>query len=114
MLAVNASGDIDDGTVSQSILDGTFEFPEIVPFENTTIGVVVTNARLTKGECFLASQSAHDGFAKAIFPAHTQGDGDAIVVAATGTVEASLGEVRLLATVAVEKAIRSVGKVAKL
>ena len=112
LLAVNASGDIDDGTVSQSILDGTFEFPEIVPFENTTIGVVVTNARLTKGECFLASQSAHDGFAKAIFPAHTQGDGDAIVVAATGTVEASIGEVRLLATVAVEKAIRSVGKIA--
>ena len=112
MLAVNGSADIDDGTVSQSILDGTFEFPEIVPFENTTIGVVATNARLTKGECFLASQSAHDGFAKAIFPAHTQGDGDAIVVAATGTVEASIGEVRLLATVAVEKAIRSVGKIA--
>ena len=112
MLAVNASGDIDDGVVRQSIVGGTFEFPEIVPFENTTIGVVVTNARLTKGECFLASQSAHDGFAKAIFPAHTQGDGDAIVVAATGTVEASLGEVRLLTTVAVEKAIRSVGKVA--
>ena len=32
-MAVNASGDIDDGTVSQSILDGTFEFPEIVPFD---------------------------------------------------------------------------------
>ena len=110
MFAVNASGDIDDGSVSQSILDGTFEFPEIVPFENTTIGVVVTNARLTKGECFLASQSAHDGFAKAIFPAHTQGDGDAVVVAATGTIEASLEKVRLLTTVAVEKAIRSVEK----
>tara|TARA_Y100001968_G_C19329042_1_gene703307 strand:- start:621 stop:1247 length:627 start_codon:yes stop_codon:yes gene_type:complete len=110
MFAVNASGDIDDGSVSQSILDGTFEFPEIVPFENTTIGVVVTNARLTKGECFLASQSAHDGFAKAIFPAHTQGDGDAVVVAAIGTIEASLEKVRLLTTVAVEKAIRSVEK----
>ena len=110
-LAVNASGDIDDGTVSQSIVDGTFDFPEITPFENTTIGVVATNARLTKSECFLVSQSAHDGFAKAIFPAHTQGDGDAIVVAATGTVEASLGTVRLLATVAVEKAIRSAGEI---
>ena len=69
---------------------------KITPFENTTIGVVATNARLTKANVFLLVKSAHDGFAKAIFPAHTQGDGDAIVVAATGTVEASLGTVRLL------------------
>ncbi len=109
LIAVNASGDIDDGSVGQSIEEGTFEFPEIIPFENTTIGVVATNARLTKGDCFLTSQSAHDGYGKALFPAHTQGDGDAVVVAATGTVEASLSTVRLLATVAVEKAIRSVG-----
>ncbi len=110
LFAVNASGDIDDGVVSQSIANGTFSFPEISPFENTTIGVVATNARLSKNECFLTSQSAHDGFAKAIFPAHTQGDGDAVVVAATGSVDASVGTVRLLATVAVEKAIRSVAE----
>ncbi|MCH1512073.1 MAG: P1 family peptidase [Acidimicrobiales bacterium] len=109
LFAVNASGDIDDGSSSQSIADETFKFPEVLPFENTTIGVVVTNARLSKGECFLVSQSAHDGFAKALFPSHTEGDGDAAVVAATGQVDANLGTVRLLTTVAVEKAIRSVG-----
>ena len=108
LFAVNASGDIDDGMARESIANGTFVFPEVLPFENTTIGVVATNARLSKSECFLASQSAHDGFAKAIFPAHTQSDGDAVVVAATGSVDASVGTVRLLATVAVEKAIRSV------
>ena len=110
LFAVNASGDIDDGVVSEEIVNGSFEFPEVSPFENTTIGVVATNARISKTECFLASQSAHDGLARALFPAHTQGDGDAVVVAATGTVEATVGAVRLLTTVAVEKAIRSVSK----
>jgi L-aminopeptidase/D-esterase-like protein len=109
LFAVNASGDIDDGSSSQAIVDGTFKFPEVLPFENTTIGLVVTNARLSKSECFLASQSAHDGFAKALFPVHTEGDGDAVVVAATGLVDANLGTIRLLTTVVVEKAIRSVG-----
>ncbi|MBG01578.1 MAG: peptidase S58 DmpA [Acidimicrobiaceae bacterium] len=110
LFAVNASGDIDDGVINEQIANSSFEFPEISPFENTTIGVVATNARISKTECFLASQSAHDGLARALFPAHTQGDGDAVVVAATGSVEATVGTVRVLTTVAVEKAIRSVSE----
>jgi len=42
-------------------------------------------------------------------PAHTDGDGDALVVGATGRVEADPGLVRLMAAVAVETAIRTVG-----
>lgn len=72
---------------------------------NTTIGVVVTDATLTKLECHLTAQSAHDGLARALDPAHTAGDGDALVVAATGTAQAPIGAVRALATYAVERAI---------
>ncbi len=57
---------------------------------NTTIGVVVTNAVLDKVGCHLLAQSAHDGLARAIFPAHTRYDGDAFVTAATGTLPGTL------------------------
>jgi L-aminopeptidase/D-esterase-like protein len=116
LLGVNAAGDIDDGSVPRAIAAGTFAGwpdPERDPFTdvgvtNTTIGVVITNARLDKLGCFLVSQSGHDGFARALFPTHTQGDGDALVTAAIGVVDAPVPVVRALAVVAVEAAIRSV------
>jgi L-aminopeptidase/D-esterase-like protein len=52
---------------------------------NTTIGVVATNAVLTKAEAQKVAQMAHDGFARAISPAHTPADGDTIFALATGT-----------------------------
>lgn len=52
--------------------------------ENTTIGVVVTNARLTKAQATKMAQMAHDGYARAISPVHTAGDGDTIFSLATG------------------------------
>lgn len=73
--------------------------------ENTTIGLVVTDAKLTKLDCHLAAQSAHDGFARALDPAHTPGDGDAVIVCATGRNEATIGAVRAMAAYAVEQAI---------
>ena len=108
LIAVNASGDIDFGEYPEKIRDGQFSFPSVNPFENTTIGVVATNAKLTKSECFLVSQSAHDGYARALFPAHTSGDGDAVVVAATGQVRAEVSTIRSLATLVVETAIKSI------
>ena len=53
--------------------------------ENTTIGVVATNAVLTQAEATVVAQMAHDGFARAIVPSHTPSDGDAIFTLATGT-----------------------------
>ena len=76
------------------------------PGESTTLAVVATNGRLTKGECLLVAQSAHTGFARALEPVHTQFDGDAAVAAATGEVETHVETVRLLAARAVERAIR--------
>jgi L-aminopeptidase/D-esterase-like protein len=76
-------------------------------FENTTIGVVATNANLDKVGCLLTAQSAHDGLARALEPAHATVDGDAIVAAAVGGVDAPLERVRLLAARAVEDGIRA-------
>lgn len=57
------------------------------PGRHTTIGVVATDATLTKAQATRVAQAAHDGLARAIYPAHTMFDGDAIFVLATGEVE---------------------------
>lgn len=114
LLTVNALGDINDGSLIASIADGSVTWPtdEVNPFSepprtNTTIGVIITNATLTKLDCYLVAQGGHDGMARALVPAHTRADGDALVAAATGQVTASPPRVRLLAAVAVEQAIRN-------
>ena len=53
--------------------------------ENTTIGVVATNAKFDKTEMTKIAQMAHDGFARAISPSHTMYDGDTIFAMSTGT-----------------------------
>ena len=53
--------------------------------QNTTIGIIATNARLTKVPVTKVAQMAHDGFARAINPVHTPYDGDTIFALATGT-----------------------------
>jgi L-aminopeptidase/D-esterase-like protein len=71
----------------------------------TTIGIIVTNARVDKVGCLRLAQSGHDGLARALDPVHTGGDGDALVAAATGEVEAPLETVRALAAWVVERAV---------
>lgn len=61
--------------------------PRTSPGQNTTIGAVATNARLTKIQATKVAQMAHDGLARAIYPAHTMGDGDVIFALATSRVE---------------------------
>lgn len=74
--------------------------------EATTIGVVVTNAAIDKRACRLVAESAHDGLARALDPVHTSSDGDAVVAAATGSVEARAEVVRSLAAWVVDAAVR--------
>ncbi|NNG38230.1 P1 family peptidase [Flexivirga sp. ID2601S] len=74
---------------------------------HTTIGVVVTNARLDKVGCHIVAQGAHDGLARSLTPPHTRFDGDAFVAAATGVIPAHVDVVRLLALAAVTDAIRA-------
>ncbi|HET6898792.1 MAG TPA: P1 family peptidase [Vicinamibacteria bacterium] len=65
------------------------------PVENTTIGVVATSATLTKVQALKVAQMAHDGFARAISPVHTPGDGDTIFALATGNAAAPADDQRL-------------------
>ncbi len=58
--------------------------PQAEPAKNTTIGVVATDATLTKAQCKKVAQMAQDGLARAIRPAHTMFDGDTIFTLATG------------------------------
>jgi L-aminopeptidase/D-esterase-like protein len=121
---VNAAADIYDPDTGRVIaapradgggfLDGwqlvrTAATPEPQPGENTTLAVVATNARLTKEQTNRLASVAHDGFARAVRPAHTMVDGDTVFALATG--ELPVEEARLtraieaLAARAVERAI---------
>lgn len=57
---------------------------------NTVIGIVATNARLTKAEANKVAQMAHDGLARVIRPAHTMLDGDTIFALSTGGKQADV------------------------
>lgn len=54
---------------------------------NTTIGVIITDAALSKTQATRMAQVAHDGLARTIRPVHTTMDGDTLFTAATGTVD---------------------------
>jgi L-aminopeptidase/D-esterase-like protein len=110
LVAVNAVGDVLDPATGQLIAGvrtadgrgladarkllrmGGFE-PLGRPGENTTIGVVATNATLAKAQARKVAQMAQDGFARAIVPAHTPLDGDTIFALATGALS---GEVNVM------------------
>ena len=103
IVAVNAVGDIIDPTTGQVVAGVRTEDGKSVADvrkllrsgelgrrtppragENTTIGLVATNARLTKTEVNRVALMADDGFARAINPSHTSGDGDTVFALATG------------------------------
>jgi len=111
LFAVNAFGDI--AAADGALDDLPADWPgRDLGATNTTIGVVVTNAVLDKVGCQLLAQSAHDGLARALEPAHTRFDGDAVVCAATGTLgtEVSVDRLRHLATRVTTRAVLAVGR----
>jgi len=59
--------------------------PETPSALNTTIGVVATNADLTKAECTKLAQVAHDGLARVANPSHLMVDGDTVFALSTGS-----------------------------
>lgn len=74
---------------------------------NTTIGVVATNARLTKEQACKLAVHAHDGLALAVRPCHTMGDGDLFFTLATGATSqpADVDRLGAAAVLAVSQAI---------
>ncbi|MBQ00170.1 MAG: peptidase S58 [Acidobacteria bacterium] len=127
LVAVNAVGDIVDPATGQVVagvrtedgqrladarvlLRGAGSRPDR-PRENTTLGIVATNARLTQAQATAVAQMAHDGFARAIAPSHTPGDGDTIFALATGALTEAprLGTIGpLAADVMAEAIVRAV------
>jgi L-aminopeptidase/D-esterase-like protein len=55
---------------------------------NTTIGVIATDAQLTKPQARRLAVAGHDGLARAIAPVHTMSDGDTLFALATGLADA--------------------------
>lgn len=126
LVAVNAVGDVVDET--GRILAGTRQPPQgqtfagalnilrgmaaLPPYpagagSNTVIGVVATNAALTKEETNKVAQMAHDGLARAVRPSHTMLDGDTIFALASGTGgPANVSVIGAFAAEAVAEAIR--------
>jgi len=72
---------------------------------NTVIGVVATNARLSKEQVNKVAQMAQDGLARSIRPAHTMLDGDTLFVMATGARRADVNIVGAFAAEVVAQAI---------
>jgi len=103
IVAVNAVGDVIDPATGQVVAgirtedgSGFVDARSLVRSasglegaagENTTIGVVATNASLTKAQATKLAQMAQDGLARAVYPAHTPWDGDTIFALATGEIE---------------------------
>jgi L-aminopeptidase/D-esterase-like protein len=126
LVAVNAGGDVldEDGTVLAGTRvpggamaairerltagQGEMAVPEAVPpGGSTTLGLVATNATLTKGEVHRVAVQAHDGMARAIRPVHTSFDGDTVFALAVPRVAAAMDLVAFLAEEAVAAAIRA-------
>jgi L-aminopeptidase/D-esterase-like protein len=76
------------------------------PTANTVIGCIVTDARLDKRATHRVADLGHSGVARALRPAHTEADGDALFCLAAGRVEASIDLVAHLAAEVVAEAVR--------
>jgi L-aminopeptidase/D-esterase-like protein len=121
LFAVNALGDVIDPKTGQ-ILAGVRKLPEggfadtmqllqampggFVSPSNTVIGIVATNATLSKEAVNKVAQMAHDGLARAIRPAHTMFDGDTIFALATGQYPAD--NVNLMGALAAEATAQAI------
>lgn len=120
LVAVNALGDVVDesGNVLAGLrtemgdnfagtLNALREMSTAFTSNNTVIGVVATNAQLTKEMTNRVATMAHDGLARAVRPAHTLYDGDTIFSLATGQVKADVNLVGALAAEVFAEAIRN-------
>lgn len=121
LVAVNALGDIygpdgvqlagllnKDRSGLSSTLEELFRDVELsagLPAGNTTLGVVVTNARLDKTRLAKVAGMTHNGCARAIRPVHTTADGDSIYALSLGSLPGDVNLVGAMAAQAMERAI---------
>jgi L-aminopeptidase/D-esterase-like protein len=119
LAAVNAFGEVRDPQTRKVLAgprleDGTLgDTVELLPEaaarlrwgESTTLGIVATNARLSKPQVSKVAQMAHDGLARAVYPVHTSVDGDVVFAASVGRVEAAPDVVGAWGARVIEEAI---------
>lgn len=130
IVAVNALGDIYDwktGTklagllsedhrsfrVTEELMYASTEVVENKFTGNTTIGVIITNAKFEKSALCKIAGMAHDGYARSIRPVHTTADGDSIYAVSTGEILADQDLVGTLAAEVMSEAIINAAKSAE-
>ncbi|MDB5942617.1 MAG: peptidase DmpA [Ramlibacter sp.] len=126
LIACNALGDVIDPDTAQviagartadgkrlidtrrALLAGEAPRP-LIAGTNTTIGVIATDAVITKIQATRLAQMGHDGLARSINPVHTMSDGDTLFALGTGAAGKSLG-MMTLGTMAAEVTARAVAR----
>ncbi|MGL5764344.1 MAG: P1 family peptidase [Sarcina sp.] len=114
IVGVNALGDIKDPD-TREILAGAIKNNKFINTQeafitnlskpntafkgNTTIGAIISNAKLTKAENKKIASMAHNAFARTIYPAHTMFDGDTIFSLSQGE---NVFDISLLGTLAAQ------------
>ncbi len=129
LVAVNAVGDVVDPasgrivagarsadgrscvSTLQALLDGRVP-GQPLERQSTTLGIVATNAALTKAQATKVAQMAHDGLARTIQPVHTPWDGDTVFAMATGAA-AQPADVLVVGALAAEVLARAVLRAAR-
>lgn len=120
LFVVNALGDVYDhhtGKIFSGLQDDKGEFLNTMNYilegargkdlagQNTTIGIVATNAIINKEEVNKMASMAHDGIALAVRPSHTMVDGDTVFALSTGKKNA---DITAVFTAAVEVTARAI------
>ena len=117
LVAVNALGDIyedgkmiaglrsEDGTGLSNTLEELFRDVTAMYSGNTTLGIIVTNAKFHKTQLTKIAGMTHNGYARAIRPVHTNADGDSIYALSVGEIPGDVNVVGAMAAYAMEKAI---------
>ena len=124
LVAVNAIGDVVDpatGRVIAGARDASGRHPRntlaalcagdlpapLMAGMATTLGIVATDARLSKAQTNKLASMAHDGLARSINPVHTASDGDVLFALATGSTGLP-GHLSVLGALAAEVTARAV------
>ncbi len=121
IVAVNALGDVTDhrtGKIIAGARDNAGGFLDTVGcvlsgnftrlmYGNTTVGCILTNAKLTKVQANKLASIGHNGYALSIRPVHTDHDGDALFALSSGEAQCEFSMLEVMATEAVSRAITS-------
>ena len=115
LIVVNAVGDIveDGGIIAGAKMNGKYvntskmmlSGVDVASCLNTTIGVVATDAILTKDTASKLAQAAHNGLVLSISPSHTMQDGDTVFALGTQQKEAELNSLIVACVEAVRRAV---------